>query len=110
MTTAAVPSPSLRAQRLVFDGQLTIYDAGVLKTRLQAALEQAGDGGLELDLDQVSEIDTAGLQLLLLARRESRRLQRPLRIVAASAALREVVGFCRLGDFFGETLPPDARD
>lgn len=109
MTAAAVPSPSLRAQRLVFDGQLTIYDAGALKARLQAALEQADGNGLELDLAQVAEIDTAGLQLLLLARRESQRLQRPLRIVAASAALREVVEFCHLGDFFGEALPPEAQ-
>lgn len=110
MTTADLHAPPSRAQRLVFDGQLTIYDAAALKTRLQAALEQADEDGLELDLAQVAEIDTAGLQLLLLARRESQRLQRPLRIVGASAALREVVGFCHLGDFFGETLPPDARD
>ena len=104
MTDAAsqpLPPPS---RRLVFDGPLTIYDAGALKVRLQAALQQADDDGMELDLAQVSEIDTAGLQLLLLTRRESQRLRRPLHIVAASAAVREAIGFCHLVDFFGEAL------
>ncbi len=46
--------------RLSISEDLTIYHALEHKERLIAALD-AGDG-LELDLSQVGEIDTAGLQ------------------------------------------------
>jgi len=108
MTEAVLqPFPS-RFQRLVFEGPLTIYDAGTLKVQLQAMLEKTEGDGLELDLAQVTEIDTAGLQLLLLAQRESQRLQRPLRIVA-SVSVREIIGFYHLDDFFSEALMPGAQ-
>lgn len=107
MINAALPPLPSPPGRLVLDGPLTIYDAGALKLPLQAGLEQAGADGLELDLAGVTEVDLAGLQLLVLARRESQRLRRPLRIVAASATVREVIGFCRLDDFFGEALESD---
>ncbi len=54
--------------QLALSGELTIYCAHELRTLLLQAL------GLEqsvcIDLSEVSDIDTAGLQLLLLARRE----------------------------------------
>jgi len=106
--TDTVPqvSPS-SPQRLMLDGPLTVYHAGALTTRLQAALRQADGERLELDLTQVSEIDTAGLQLLLLAQRESQRLQRSLHIVGISEAVREVVNFCRLAAFLNTALAPE---
>jgi len=109
MNDAAPQSPPPCSRRLVVDGPLTIYDACALKIRLQTALEQTDGDGLELDLSQVSEIDTAGLQLLLLAQRESRRRRRALRIVAASETVLEVIGFCHLADFFGEAPAPPAH-
>jgi len=108
MTEAVSQSLPPRPQRLAFEGPLTVYDAGAFKTRLQAMLEQTDVEGLELDLSQVTEIDTAGLQLLLLAQRESQRLQRPLRIVA-SVSVREIIGFYHLDDFFSEALMPGAQ-
>jgi len=109
MNDAAPQSPPPCSRRLVVDGPLTIYDACALKIRLQTALEQTDGDGLELDLSQVSEIDTAGLQLLLLAQRESQRRRRPLRIIAASEAVLDVIGFCHLADFFGEAPAPPAQ-
>jgi anti-anti-sigma factor len=50
-------------------GELTIHAAAEQKARLVGALEQAD--GLRLDLAQVSELDSAGLQILLLLRREA---------------------------------------
>jgi len=48
-----------------------------------------------LDLSAVTEFDSAGLQLLLMARREAARLGRQLVVSAASHAVRDV--FALLG-------------
>lgn len=105
MTTAAPLPVAPGVQRLILDGPLTIYDAAGVKGRLQAALEHDDTSALELDLSQVSELDTAGLQLLLFARQESRRLNRPLRILDPNSAVNDVIAFCRLEAFFGDALP-----
>ena len=106
MTTTATGSSLSPAQRLTLtlEGDLTIYEASLHKAMLQEALEQAGADGLELDLSQVSEIDAAGLQILLLAQKESQRLLRPLIITDANAAVRETISFCHLQDFFGDSF------
>lgn len=50
-----------------FEGDLTIYHVAESKADLFADHEQLG-GKIALDLHKVSEIDTAGVQLLLFAR------------------------------------------
>jgi anti-sigma B factor antagonist len=77
-----------------FDGELTIYRAAELKPLLLAL--PAGDAPIQIDLAQVSEIDTAGVQLLLLSRREAESLSRPWQICAASSAVGEALGLLGL--------------
>ena len=90
---------------LVFEGALTIYRAQELKAQLLAALRE--DPELRLDLSQVTELDSSGLQLLYLAKREAARANRALRIVAHSDAVREVLDLCNLNTYFGDpTLIP----
>lgn len=52
---------------LSFEGELTIYHVAESKTELFANHERLTDK-IALDLHNVSEIDTAGVQLLLFAR------------------------------------------
>jgi anti-sigma B factor antagonist len=52
---------------LSFEGELTIYHVAESKTELFASHERLTDK-IALDLHSVSEIDTAGVQLLLFAR------------------------------------------
>mgnify|MGYP002685550585 CR=1 FL=1 len=66
--------------------------------------------GLELDLSQVAEIDTAGLQLLILAKREAAHLNKDLSIVAHSPAVRQTLDFCNLTAFFGDPVIITARE
>lgn len=94
--------------RLTVLEEMTIYHAVDLKQRLITAL-QANDG-LELDLAQVSEIDTAGLQLLILAKREAARHGKSMKIVAHSPAVQEIIDFCQLATFFGDPLVITARE
>ena len=77
-----------------FDGELTIYRAVELKPQMLAL--PAGSDAIRVDLAQVSEIDTAGVQLLLLSRREAQALSRPWQICAASSAVSEALGLLGL--------------
>ena len=60
------------AKRIAIGEDMTIYNAAVQKQALIDALT-AGQR-LEIDLSAVGEIDTAGFQLLMLVKREARRL------------------------------------
>jgi len=89
--------------RLPLEGEMTIYTANETKQRLLDAL--AGGNGLEADLSLVSEFDSVGLQLLLLARAECFRAGKPIRFVGASPVVDEVVRLCGLGALFEQPQP-----
>ncbi|MDD2883762.1 MAG: STAS domain-containing protein [Dechloromonas sp.] len=90
------------AKRLVLKDDLTIYHALDQKHMLIDSL--AGTPSLELDLSQVTEIDTAGLQLLILVKREAARHGKELAIVAHSPAVRQTLDFCNLATYFGDPV------
>lgn len=73
------------AARLAVEGEMTIYRAAELKPALLEAVR--GHDAPVLDLANVTEFDCAGLQLLLMARREAARLGRRLALVAPSPAV-----------------------
>ena len=81
---------------------LTIYHALEQKHRLLDALGSTDE--LELDLMQVGDIDTAGLQLLILLKKEAQRTGKRLAIVAHSQAVRAVIDFCNLAAELGDPL------
>ena len=88
--------------RLTLEADLTVYNAIDAKRQLLDAVLALKT--LELDLSQVGEMDTAGFQLLVLAKREPQRLGRTLRIVAHSPAVREVIEFYNMVAFFGDPV------
>lgn len=96
------------APRIALAQDLTIYNAGAVKEQFLDALH--ANQVLELDLSQVAEIDTAGIQLLVLAKRESLRQKRSLRIVAHSPAVRDAIDFFDLASYFGDPLLIPARE
>jgi anti-sigma B factor antagonist len=79
-------------------GELTIQTAAEEKAALLAFLETAtaAHTDVELDLSDVSELDTAGVQLLLMARREARAQGRNLTLVAPSHTALEVLRIAHL--------------
>lgn len=71
-------------------GSMTIYEAGDLR---DAFLEEfAEKGKLVLDLEAVTECDTAGLQLLCAARVTAETETRTFRIEAVSDAVQDALG------------------
>uniref|UniRef100_UPI003FD73FFF STAS domain-containing protein n=1 Tax=Salmonella enterica TaxID=28901 RepID=UPI003FD73FFF len=89
--------------RIVISGEMTIFSALDWRERLLAAIAQPGD--LELDLSSVSEIDAAGIQLLVSLQLEAKAEGRQLRVVRAGERVVEAFTFCRLLDFLGEQTP-----
>lgn len=87
---------------------LTIYNAQQQKQVLLEAL--AATNELELNLSQVSEMDTAGLQLLILLKKEAQRTGKQVRIVAHSQAVSSVIDFCNVATEFGDPLIIPARE
>jgi anti-sigma B factor antagonist len=96
------------ASPLALEGPLTIYCALEMKGRLLAAVQDAT--ALRLDLSQVTELDSAGLQMLYLAKREATRLGHSLQIVGHSAVVREVFDLVNLNAYFGDPTLIPARE
>jgi anti-anti-sigma factor len=70
-------------------GEMNIYTAREAADRLLPLLRNAKSPAV--DLGQVAEFDCSGLQLLLVARREARAAGKDLRILAASAPVRDAL-------------------
>ena len=87
---------------LSLEGELTIYNASEIKLRLLETLTRSATP--EVDLSAVTELDTAGLQLLILAKQEAARLGKTLRYLNHSQAVLEVLDFCHLIGWFGDPV------
>lgn len=77
-----------RAKSIRLDGELTIQRAVDLHAELREVAEM--DGDVELDLSAVTRIDTAGVQLLLMAERAARAKDKTLSLAGHSPAVVDV--------------------
>jgi anti-anti-sigma factor len=93
---------------LSLQGELTIYAVAEVKSALLEALDGAME--LEIDLAGVTEIDTAGLQLLLAAKGEALASGLPLRLSGHSAPAVELIDLYDLAGWFGDPLLLPARE
>lgn len=91
-----------RVSRLLIDGDATIYSAAELKMNTLGALAEASE--VEVDLGRVQELDTAGLQVLMLLKRLAVERGKPIRFVNHSAAVLEVFDLCNVVAHFGDPV------
>ncbi|WP_374404252.1 lipid asymmetry maintenance protein MlaB [Niveibacterium sp.] len=83
---------------VVIEGEMTIANVGLTREQL---LEALGSGcSVEVDLSRVNEFDSAGLQLMIAARREATLREVPLHFFGHSSAVRNVLQLCALSDQF----------
>lgn len=87
---------------LRLEGELTIYRAGELRQTLVAALAAAT--ALRIDLADVSEIDSAGLQLLIAAKKDAAGRGLALALANHSHAVAAAIELYDLAAFFGDPL------
>ncbi|MDB6444861.1 MULTISPECIES: lipid asymmetry maintenance protein MlaB [Pseudomonas] len=76
------------------DGELTIYTAAELAAQLLPSL--GNTPRMALDLSQITEMDGAGLQLLLMALREAPKAGTELTLTGRSKAVTETLELCNL--------------
>ena len=92
---------------LRIEGDMNIYRAHELKEALLDPLSHAAI--LEVDLSAVTELDTSGLQILMLAKRIAKEKKAELRLVAHSPAVLEVFELLNLASYFGDPLVVQPR-
>ena len=91
-----------RDELLCAVGEMTIYCAQSMKDQLLPPAVGI-DRDLLLDVSGVTELDTCGVQVLLLMQRLAMAEQRTLQLVEPSPAVREALGLCGLGSLLGDT-------
>jgi anti-sigma B factor antagonist len=89
---------------LKIDGELTIFRAAELKPVLLAE-----PPALEIDLSGVTDLDTAGLQLLMLAKRCAVAQGRDLHLTRLSPVVVDVFGLLNVAEYFGESIAKDVQ-
>lgn len=90
------------ARPLRVEGEMTIYQADALKQTLLTALKERRE--LDIDLSAVTEIDAAGVQLLIAAKKAAQAAHKELRLTAHSAAVMEAFELIDVGGWFGDPL------
>ena len=88
---------------LAIEGELTIYRAQEIQQQLVGALS-AQPPALDIDLSAVTELDSAGVQLLMAAKRAADAAGFSLSLLAHSEAVVEVFGLFNLAAFFDDPL------
>ena len=92
---------------LRLDGECNIYRADELKHALTEPLHLGVR--LVVDLSMVSELDTCGLQLLMLAKRTAKAVGAELQLIGHSPAVVEVFELLNMAAFFGDQLVIEHR-
>ena len=93
--------------KVAIQGAMTIYEAAAGKRALLEALNGADE--LEIDISGVSEMDTAGLQLLVMIKHEAGLGDKGVHLVAHSPAVLEVLDCYRLAAYFGDAVVIPSR-
>lgn len=87
---------------LRIEGEMTIYQAVELKDDLLKKIQESDT--LEIDLSAVTECDTAGVQLLMWAKKLSQSEGKKLHLGGHSAAVLDVFNLLDLAGYFGDPL------
>ena len=90
------------ATRIGIEGELTIFAAAELRQRLLDAI--GANTEVEVDLSQVSEIDSAGIQLMVAAKREAAARNKLLRFTNHSPAVFDIIELYDLSGHFGDPV------
>jgi len=91
--------------RLALSGELNIYTVAEIKATLADCMARAGR--IEVDLFGITDVDTAGLQLMLIAKRNPGT---EVRFVNHSRCVLRLVDLANLAGVLGDPLVIPARE
>jgi anti-anti-sigma regulatory factor len=89
---------------LKIEGELTIFRAMDLKPVIMATPPVD-----EIDLSGVTDLDSAGLQLLMLAKKTALTQKRDVKLSGHSPAVLDVFELLNVAGYFGDHLVMDSR-
>lgn len=91
---------------VVIEGEFTIFTAAEIRARLLDAMNESDQ--IEVDLSGVSEMDTAGLQIILAARMDAANRHKQLSFIGSSRAVGDVMAIYGLAECFATQALPHA--
>ncbi|HEX5392428.1 MAG TPA: STAS domain-containing protein [Rhodocyclaceae bacterium] len=94
------------SKQIAVSGEFTIFNAIALREKFLSALNETDS--LEVDLSQVSEIDSTGVQLMLAAQREAEERQKGLYFTHLSPVVADVLALTDLSASFAPPLQSPA--
>ena len=89
-------------QRISLTGEFSIFTAAAIRERILAGFGNADE--IEVDLAQVTEIDSAGVQLMVAAKQEAALQHKSLRFTGHSPAVLETLDLCELSAYLGDPV------
>ena len=89
---------------LRISGEFSILTAQELKQRLLDAVVQADTPEIKIDLSEVTEFDSAGLQLMVMAKREAEHRGKHVRFEPCSIPVLDLLALCDLADYFAQPV------
>jgi len=92
---------------LSIEGELTIFRAQEIREAILPVI--AASEEIEIDLTNVTEVDAAGMQLLVSSKIEAFLRGKSLRYSGHSKAILEMIDLCDLGAFFGDQMVIGAK-
>ena len=88
--------------RVSITDEMTIYTAAEYRKTLLAQFEDHDE--MEVSLQAVNDLDSAGVQIMLMLNMEARRQHKSLRFVHHSPQVIEVLELLNLVSFFGDPI------
>jgi len=89
---------------LAIKGEFTIFTAASIKANLLDLIHRDAAPDIEIDLSDVTEIDSAGLQLMVMAKREAVCLDKNVRFSNHSSPVLDLIELYDLTGFFGDPI------
>ena len=93
---------STKVARLPIDGEMTIFRASELRAVIMPMIDNNDE--IEIDLSRVTEVDGAGMQLMISAKLESILRGKNLHYFGHSKPVLDMIDLCDLGRFFGDQV------
>lgn len=100
MTARKQQAPSAKA--IGIEGEMTIYTAAEQYAGLRQRLRESKE--LELDLSEVTELDSAGVQVLMMLKKEMEQARGTLHLVNHSRPVVDVYELLDLQSHFGDPV------
>lgn len=97
-------TPESARPALAIAGEFTIFTASALKEQIVETIRQAEMAEVEIDLSNVTEIDSAGLQLMVLAKIEALGRGKNIHFTRHSDPVLDLIDLCDLAGFFGDPV------